>query len=42
VSLSRSLIGNSRSTAKVFVTVRYASRNSTADHHGVVTASRVA
>jgi putative transposase len=26
----------------VFITVRYASRNSTADHHGAVTASRVA
>jgi hypothetical protein len=41
VSFSRSLIGNSRSTANVFVTVRYASRNSTADHHGVATASRM-
>jgi hypothetical protein len=42
VSLSRSLIGSRRSTAKVFVTVRKASRRSTVDHHGVVTASRVA
>jgi hypothetical protein len=42
VSLSRSLIGRRRSTANVFVTVRSASRSSTADHHAVVTASRVA
>jgi hypothetical protein len=33
-SLSRSLIGRRRRTANVFVTVRYASRNNTADYYG--------
>lgn len=33
MSLSRSLTGRRRSTANVFVTVKYASRNNTAGHH---------
>jgi hypothetical protein len=37
MSLSRSLAGRRRSTANVFVTVKYANRNSTPAHHAVTT-----
>jgi hypothetical protein len=39
VSLSRSLAGRRRKTANVFVTVKYANRNSTLAHHAVTTTS---
>lgn len=38
-SFSRSLIGSSRSIVNAFVTLKYASLNSTTDHHAAPTAA---